>query len=166
MLEPTADECKIKAGRTSADLISEVSPPPEVLTKLSLIDRQQRLQLLSQHPSLYGGNLAAAAATITQTAAEVLAVDRVTLWMYTADAQFQQIDSYCRDQDIHGAGAVIAVADCTHYFEQLGDRSGLVIKNIAEAASCSDGLIGGFSPAKLRFSPSRRPARNARSPSW
>lgn len=142
MLEPTADECKIKAGRKSADLISEVLPPPEVLTKLSLIDRQQRLQLLSQHPSLYGSNLAAAAATITQTAAEVLAVDRVTLWMYTADAQFQQIDSYRRDQDIHGAGAVIAVTDCTQYFEQLGDRSGLVIKNVAEAASCSDGLIG------------------------
>ncbi len=107
-----------------------------------LPDLQQRsLQLLSQHPSLYSGDLAAAAAAITYAAAELLAVDRVSLWMYAADAQFQQIGRYDRADGAHAADAVLKVADCPHYFEPLCDRVGLVIENVATASALLGSLV-------------------------
>lgn len=106
------------------------------------VDLQQRsLQLLSQHPSLYSGDLAAAAAAVTYAAAELLAVDRVSLWMYATDAQFQQIGSYDRADGAYAAGAVLKVADYPHYFEHLDDRAGLVIENVATASALLGSLI-------------------------
>ena len=75
---------------------------------LTPIDRQQQgLQSLSQHPAVYGGDLAAAAAAITHATAHMLAVDRVSLWLYTDNRQsFEQIDSYNRIDNVHTKGRI------------------------------------------------------------
>lgn len=99
------------------------------------VDRQQQgLQSLSQHPAVYGGDLAAAATAITQATANMLMADRVSLWLYTDDRQsFEQIDSYDRVDDVHSKGALMPVAGRADYFETLGDRTGLLLENVSES---------------------------------
>ncbi len=124
--------------RRPADLISPDLP---------LVERQQQsLSLLSQHPALYSGDLAAAAAIITSTAAVALSADRVSLWLWQAD-KFRQIDSYERAQDCHKHGQVLATADYAIYFEAFSDRPNLVIENVAESVS----IVGCFTQQNLIF---------------
>ncbi len=101
---------------------------------LTPVDRQTKgLYLLSQHPSLYSGDLLAAAAAITHAAAVALEADRVSLWMYAAGDQFEQVDSYRRGENEHQKGRAIALADHAAYFETLGDRPTFALENVSEA---------------------------------
>ncbi len=137
-----------------SQVIPQVPTPPAhqrpvdlISPDLSLVERQQQsLRLLSQHPALYSGDLAAAAAVITSTAAVAISADRVSLWLWQAD-KFRQIDSYERVQDGHKNGQVLATADYAIYFESLSDRPNLVIENVAESVS----IVGCFTQQNLIF---------------
>ncbi len=104
---------------------------------LTSIDRQQQgLQFLSQHSSIYSGDLAAAASTITRTAVTMLTVDRVTLWLGSSDQQFEQLEQiscYSRLDNVYSSGKVLATADHASYFETLGDRLGVLIENVLQS---------------------------------
>lgn len=117
--------------------MEQASPVPASATSPAVASRAhqtQALYLLSQHPSLYNGDLLAAAAAITHTAAVALEADRVSLWMYAANDQFEQVDSYDRGKNIHQKDSVIAVADHANYFETFGDRPTFALENVSAAA--------------------------------
>ncbi|KPQ36777.1 MAG: two-component system, cell cycle response regulator [Phormidesmis priestleyi Ana] len=123
---------------------------------------QQGLYLLSQHPSIYSGDLATAAMTLTSTAATMLCVDRVTLWIYEAtERQLKQLDSYNRSKDKHSAGIVLTVesrtgeitdgrlTDCTDYLQGIDNRSPLTLENVSKAEAIP--WLGNFIQNDLIF---------------
>ncbi|MEO1447193.1 MAG: diguanylate cyclase, partial [Cyanobacteria bacterium J06635_11] len=112
-----------------------------------ITSQQQRLQQLAQNPVIYSGNIAAAATTITQSAAEVLRVDRISLWIQSSSEQFKQIDSYDRTRNAHINGTLLVTSGHENYFDTLGDRTGLVIENVSEAVP----LVGCLSQHNLIF---------------
>ena len=97
------------------------------------VEQQQSLQLLFQHPAIYSGNLVKATEMIAHTATVILAADRVSLWRYTSDNRFEQLGSYDHTGTSPVGRTVLAVADYAAYFENLGDRSGLVIDKVTKA---------------------------------
>lgn len=112
-----------------------VGPVSEILT--SIESPQPTLYSLAQHPSIYSGDLVAAAVAITRTAAVVLQADRVSLWLYKGEHQFEQVSSYCLAENEYFQGEVIAVSDYAEYFETLGETlgssTGLMCENVSEA---------------------------------
>jgi diguanylate cyclase (GGDEF)-like protein/PAS domain S-box-containing protein len=115
----------LQAVAMPADVISQILTPAE---------RQQvGLQLLSQHPLLYSGDLARASEMVTRTAAVALQADRVSLWLYANDQQFEQINGYDRATGEHFKGRRLCVADYEAYFETIGDRPGLLLDNVSAA---------------------------------
>ncbi len=136
-------------------MLQATSMPVDSLCKtLTPIDRQQQgLQLLSQHPSIYSGDLAAAAGIITHTAATMLAVDRVTLWLNLPDRPFEQISCYNRIDNVHASGTVLTIAEHASYFETLSDRSGVLIANVDQNATEDTPWIQGFIQHNLILSP-------------
>ncbi|NJM96459.1 MAG: diguanylate cyclase [Phormidesmis sp. RL_2_1] len=120
-------------SRVDQHLVNLMSQP------LTAAERQQQsLQLLSQHAALHSGDLIAAAAILTSTAAVALAADRVSFWLYVDNSAlnqdgFQCLDSYDHDQRIHVSGTMLAMADYPMYFETLCDRPHLSIENVAQA---------------------------------
>jgi diguanylate cyclase (GGDEF)-like protein/PAS domain S-box-containing protein len=123
--------------------LTPVGPAAEILT--SVESPLPSVYSLSQHPSLYSGDLVAAAVAITGTAAAVLQADRVTLWLYQGEHHFEQMSSYCLAENDYCQGEVIAVADYAEYFQTLGEtlgetlgktlgsRSLLMCENVSEA---------------------------------
>ncbi len=93
----------------------------------------QSLAVLFQHPSLYSGDLGAAAETITCVAAIALKADRVSLWLYKSNDHFEQVHSAYAVEKYDVKGRVIATVDYADYFETLGDRTGLTCDNVSES---------------------------------
>ncbi len=110
---------------------------------LLIAEQQRRLQYLSQHPSLHSGDLAAAVTTITQVSAEVLAVDRVSLWLLRSDESFQLYDQYDLALKKHSSGSYLARSDYTDYFAALHQRDGLTIegRNLSGRPEVDDGAL-------------------------
>lgn len=126
-------------------MLQATSMPVDSRCKLTPIDRQQQgLQLLAQHPSIYSGDLAAAASIITHTAVTMLATDRVTLWLNLPDRPFEQLSCYSRIDDIHTSGTVLTIAEHASYFETLNDRAGVLIENVAKGSTEATPWIQGF----------------------
>ncbi|MEL7523416.1 MAG: hypothetical protein AAGJ80_17665, partial [Cyanobacteria bacterium J06553_1] len=73
-----------------------VAAVPPALVSPPVDTQQKALELLSQHPCLYSGDLMVAAKAITKAATVALEVDRVSIWLYTATGKFKQVDSYSR----------------------------------------------------------------------
>lgn len=81
---------------------------------------------LSHDESLLQGNLKRAARAFTEATAETLAVERVSVWLYTADqAYLNCVDLYERTLERHSSGLKWSMADCPRYGEAL-TRDGLV----------------------------------------
>ncbi|MEO0707522.1 MAG: diguanylate cyclase [Cyanobacteria bacterium J06649_5] len=124
-----------------------VAAVPPALVSPPVDTQQKALELLSQHPCLYSGDLMVAAKAITKAATVALEVDRVSIWLYTATGKFKQVDSYSRLRAAHESGTVLIPGDYTSYFADLGDRTGLMIENVAEAVP----LVGCFFQHSLIF---------------
>ncbi len=103
--------------------------------QIQIDSQQQGLQLLSQHPSLYQGHLATAAATITRTAADLLEADRVTFWRYNlAERRFDLVDGYSRILAGHFGQGSLPVDSYAAYFDTLGTRPDIALDNVRETA--------------------------------
>lgn len=127
---------------------------------LSAAERQQQgLQLLTQNAIIHSGDLSAAAAVITQTAAIALGADRVSLWLHTADVcakqqsekcakshtedcselcihrGLKQIASYNSIEHNYASGALLSAAQGASYFETWQQRSGFAIENTGDSQS-------------------------------
>ena len=106
--------------------------PSTAVEPLSTAEQQQRLQYVCQHPSLHNGDLAVAAAVITQVSAEILAADRVSLWLYCTDIDLDESLQLCDSYDLalktHTSSGQIIAADYADYFETLRQRDGLSLE--------------------------------------
>lgn len=82
---------------------------------------------LGQHPVLYNGDLSIALQLLTETAAQVLQVDRVSIWFY--DAAYQCLvlqDQYELSSQHHSTGIELCAADYPTYFQALASNVAIV----------------------------------------
>ena len=132
--------------------------PETTPTAERILVQQQSLQQLCQHPSLHSGDLATAVSVLTETAAHLLDVDRVSVWTFDSDekslpvafhtsGRFKQLSSYDQNLKTHVHGTCVAIADFLSYFEALDNRTGLRIENVSESAS----LVGCLAQSDLIF---------------
>ena len=78
---------------------------------------------LMRSPALGEGDVSRAFKQITETAADVLEVDRASIWrLVDGGAAIECIDLYERSQDRHTAGTRIRAADVPRYFEALQEE--------------------------------------------
>ena len=103
---------------------------------ISAAARQQKaIALLSQHSAIHSGELSKSAALITYTTAIALCADRVSLWLYGATNQFEQIASYCSDKQTLQSGDILSPEKYKPYLESLSDRNRYALDNVATSAS-------------------------------
>ena len=78
---------------------------------------------LMRSPALGEGDVSRAFKQITETAADVLEVDRASIWrLVDGGAAIECIDLYERSQNRHTAGTRIRAADVPRYFEALQEE--------------------------------------------
>ena len=86
---------------------------------------QEALVTLANHPAIISGELEEAAQVITETAAEAIDVERVSLWFFNDDrSTLRCINLFERSSGQHSDGTILEAADYPHYFEALNsDRA-------------------------------------------
>ncbi|QLD90140.1 PAS domain-containing protein [Natronomonas salina] len=81
--------------------------------------RQQRALVdLSTDPAVVDGDFGAACRRITERAADVLDVDRTSVWLFDDDT-LRCTDLYRRPSDVHESGATLDADEFPRYFEAL-----------------------------------------------
>ncbi|MEL7359229.1 MAG: diguanylate cyclase [Cyanobacteria bacterium J06560_6] len=107
---------------------------PFAAKPLPAIEQQRRLRMLAQNPAIYSGDADTAAAVITQSAAEVLGIDRVSLWLCKPGESLQLADRYDLASQTHQNGTQLLVADYPAYFETLNRRDGLLVEGASSSS--------------------------------
>lgn len=98
-------------------------------------ERQQRQQdalvELTKDPVVIGGDFDAAAELITETAADVLDVARVNVWLFedTGDT-LRCVDHYDESMDTHERGMVLEATNYPRYFEALEDNRSFAANDV------------------------------------
>lgn len=83
---------------------------------------------LGKHPVLYNGNLATALELLTETTAQVLQVERVSIWFYHAESTCLILqDQYELSCQHHSTGIELCAADYPMYFQALADNAAIVV---------------------------------------
>jgi len=161
--DPTACGQTVLPTQPLPDSIADTSVPLAedarltTASSLSAAQQQQRLQYICHHPSLHSGDLTVAAAEITEISAEVLGVDRVSLWLYSAgdgvesntDERLLLCDRYDLSCKAHDSAQQITATDYAAYFETLQAREGMRFESAQpsplqiEALVCSGLLLPG-----------------------
>lgn len=95
------------------------APNPEVMTEQS-----QTLVALAMHPAVVSGDVATAVRSITEAAARVLLVDRVSIWRFDEENQEDGPGIVCQDlfkrvEARHEHGARLRARDFPRYFAAL-----------------------------------------------
>jgi signal transduction histidine kinase/CheY-like chemotaxis protein/HAMP domain-containing protein len=95
-------------------------------SELRLRKQNAALLELARAESLYGGDLKSAAQEISCKAAETLAIERVSIWLFDeAKANLRCVDQYILSADQHGIEDSVACAAVPRYLEAL--RGGVPI---------------------------------------
>jgi PAS domain S-box-containing protein len=90
------------------------------LRETQLWHQQVAMTQLSQSAAIYSGNLDVAMQHITQTAAQTLNVERLSVWFYSSDRQTLDCTSlYQLSTQSHTAGTQLNVSDYPAYFQAL-----------------------------------------------
>lgn len=99
-----------------------------------LLQQKAVLVEFAKNKALYRGNLQLASWEITEVAAQTLAIERASVWLYDEGrSKLQCLDLFERSSDRHSSGTELALADYPVYFQALeGDRT------IAVTDACSD----------------------------
>jgi PAS domain S-box-containing protein len=101
---------------------------------------QQALLALTTDDDVADGNFDAAARTITESAADILDVGRVNVWLFDDDDEtLRCVDQYDRRTDDHEAGMELTVADYPAYVDALRTH-----RSIAAADARSDPRTAGL----------------------
>lgn len=98
-------------------------------------ERQQRQQdalvSLTKDPAITSGDFEAAAELITETAADVIDVHRVNLWLFEdGGATLRCVDHFDRSTGTHDAGAPLAADNYPEYFEALEENRSLAADDV------------------------------------
>ena len=112
---------------------------PFAAKPLPAIEQQRRLRMLAQNPAIYSGDVETAAAIITQSASEVLGIERVSLWLCHACESLQLADSYDLASQTHRNGTQLLVVDYPDYFKTLSKRDGLLVEGASSNGGHSSG---------------------------
>ncbi len=89
------------------------------------------LSKLAQNPALYQGDLASALKTITETIANTLEVERVSVWFYDkSGTKLQCQDSFQRSVKRHQQNEDLLVVDYPHYFKALESQWNIPAANV------------------------------------
>ncbi len=113
---------KIKAAKMQNEVEIRLSEITQRLQKqnwvlLELAKRQYQTTALNQNPY---SQFIKAVQEITETAAQTLAVDRVSVWLYQNDRfHLHCINLYQQSSNSHSAGIELAAANYPHYFQAL-----------------------------------------------
>ena len=85
-----------------------------------VLKQNEMLMELAKCKELYRGDLADSLRLITEATAHVIAVERVSVWLYEDDrSMLRCIDLYELSDARHSAGMVLATADYPFYFKAL-----------------------------------------------
>ena len=89
------------------------------------------LSKLAQNPALYQGNLALALEIITETIANTLEVERVSIWLYNkSGTRLQCQNSFQRSTQQHHQDEDLLVADYPNYFKVLESQWNIAANNV------------------------------------
>jgi twitching motility protein PilJ len=148
--DAAAERVMLPGGDELSDLATTFNQTLDQLEQFqqSLRGNAERLQRqnavladLSHDESLLQGNLKRAARAFTEATAETLAVERVSVWLYTADqAYLNCLDLYERTPERHSSGLKWSMADCPRYGEAL-TRDGLVDASDAQTDARTRELV-------------------------
>lgn len=87
---------------------------------------------LGKHPALYNGDPSAAWSILTETAAQVLQVERVSIWFYQAESTCIVLqDQYELSSQQHSAGIELCAANYPTYFQALASNEAIVVDHAA-----------------------------------
>ncbi|MGH8564741.1 MAG: GAF domain-containing protein [Gammaproteobacteria bacterium] len=99
------------------------TPPPHG----GLLAQHEALAALSRNPVFRGDDLAAALRLLTESAARVLSIERVSLWRYAEDrSSIYCLDLYELGPDRHSAGSVLEATRYPGYFRALATSEAIV----------------------------------------
>lgn len=88
--------------------------------------RQEAVVWVANHPAVVNGETRSAAEAITESAAKVLAVERVSVWLLSEDGrQLRCVDLFEQAAGKHSNGSLLSASDYPEYFSAL--RSGRAI---------------------------------------
>jgi PAS domain S-box-containing protein/putative nucleotidyltransferase with HDIG domain len=96
---------------------------------LERVKRQQNaIAALALHPTFHAGDLLAAARVLTETVADTLAVERVSVWLSSEkDGAIRCSDLYLRGQQSHHCGYVFRKEDYSAYFAAIEENRVLIV---------------------------------------
>jgi len=98
------------------------------------------------HPAIASGDLGGAARAITQIAAQVLEVERVSVWWLDQSRQeLQCLSLFLRNRGCHDSDVPMRGADYPRYFAALATE-----RAIAAEVACQDGRTAEFSASYLQ----------------
>ncbi|MDF5719419.1 MAG: PAS domain S-box protein [Rhizonema sp. PD37] len=123
----------------------------------SLRKQNQTLVKFARSKTLQQGNLHLAFKEITETTAESLDVERVSIWLYQFNyIRIECFDLYEQDTKRHSSGMVLEKADYPVYFEALFNEPNIVVNNVyldKRTQELSDSYLSVFGIASLIYIP-------------
>ena len=113
--------------------------------------RRRALADLMHSKVLGQGDVSRAFKLITETAADVLGVERASVWrLVDGGAAIECIDLYERSRKRHGAGLRIAAADAPRYFEALQRERAIRAHDARTDPRTSEFRAGYLEPLRIR----------------
>jgi PAS domain-containing protein len=122
-LELSLNTWEIGDKRFYSGLIRDITERKEAeqalhANEIHLRQQNQSLIELARSEAITSGDLATAYAQITETAARIVGVERVSIWRYYED-RIEAEDLYISSEDSHSQGLVLRAADYPAYFEAI-----------------------------------------------
>ncbi|MGI0483864.1 PAS domain S-box protein [Pantanalinema rosaneae CENA516] len=106
---------------------------------------------LGKHPVLYNDDLTTAWQLITETAAQVLQVERVSIWFY--DPSHTRIilqDQYELSPQCHSQGIELSAVDYPNYFQALASNEAIVVEQAVSDPRTQEFLLDWLQPHNIQ----------------
>ncbi|MEB3291735.1 MAG: CBS domain-containing protein [Synechococcales bacterium] len=88
---------------------------------------------------------------ITETIAQTVGVDRVNIWLYSADrTQIECIENYERDRHQHSQGETLHQADSPLYFASLESQNEVAVSDVTEDPRAAGFQAQYFQPSEVK----------------
>ncbi|MDF0552631.1 PAS domain S-box protein [Kamptonema sp. UHCC 0994] len=138
-ISPLSEESVIWVARDISD--RKLAESAQEYTEKQLLRQNSALLELARNKALYRGDLNTALQEITQTVANTLELELVSVWLYIESrSHIECFDSFERSSGLHQSGTQLAAADNPAYFQALEED-----RTIAANDSRSDRRTKNFS---------------------
>ncbi len=131
---------------------------------VALKEQQNALLELAKSEGLHSGDLTQALHAITAAAAEALAVDRVSVWLFDKDhSAIRLLDLYERSRKLHHSGTVLQASQYPAYFRAVEIEEHAIAADDAHSdprtVELSDGYLVPLNIGAMLDAPIRRKGR-------